>query len=122
MPSSVFHLLILTPPCASPHKENLTHRHDYACQTDIRTQPLTNARGLPERTDEVVVLVAVDDTREYVVRICGGADCEENYEQEGLKVEERCLRVVSLLRSTLLLWAYTILAGVCGLRSLYRFR
>jgi hypothetical protein len=80
--------------CVS-YKEILTYRHNNARQTDIRTQPLTDARGLPEGADEVIVLVAVDDSGEDVVRICGCADCEEDYEEKGLKVEERCLEDLS---------------------------
>jgi hypothetical protein len=97
-------------PARSSYKETLTYRHNHACQTNIRTQPLANARGFPEGADEVVVLVAIDDAGEDVVRVRGGADCEENYKQEGLEVEERCLGDVSLMFSCM---------GCCG--DVYHF-
>jgi hypothetical protein len=69
----------------SPHP---TYRHDHTRNAHIRTQALADARGLPKRRDEVILLVAVDYAGEDVVRVGGGADCEEDYEEEGLEVEE----------------------------------
>jgi hypothetical protein len=72
----------------SPRQTLITYSHDHTGNRDIRTQPLSDARSLPERRHDVVVLVAVDDAGEDVVRVGGGADCEEDYEEEGLEVEE----------------------------------
>ena len=63
-------------------KRSRAYRHNHARQTDIRAQPLTDPRGLPYGADEVVLLVAVDDAGEDVVRIRGGANCEEDDEKE----------------------------------------
>jgi hypothetical protein len=67
---------------------HLTYRHDHTRNAHIRTQALSDARSLPKRRDEVVLLVAVDYAGEDVVRVGGCADCEEDYEEEGLEVEE----------------------------------
>lgn len=50
---------------------------------------------------DVPVLVPIHDAREDVVRVGARADEEEDHEEEGLEVEERCLLVrrnISVLR------------------------
>ena len=82
----------LPPNIISIEKRPSTYRHNYARQTHIRAQSLADSRSFPDRADEVVLLVAVDDAGEDVMRVCGRADGEEDDEEEGLEVEERCLR------------------------------
>jgi hypothetical protein len=72
-------------------KKPRTYRHNDTRQTDIRAQSLTDPRGLPYGANEIVLLVAVDDAGEDVVRIRSSADCEKDDEEERLEVEEGCL-------------------------------
>lgn len=65
-----------------------THRHYDQPKRDIRTHPLAETRALPKDAHEVVVPVTVHESREVVVRVGRGADCEEDNENEGLEVEE----------------------------------
>ena len=69
----------------------MTYRHNHARQTNVRAQSLSHTSSLPERRDEVVLLVAVDYSGEDVVCVGGGAYCEEYAEQEVSEVEERGL-------------------------------
>lgn len=80
------------PSTSDQPKKCSTYRHDYTRQANIGAQPLANPCGLPYRTDKVVLLVAIDDAGEDVVRVCCGADCKEDDEEQGLEVEERGLR------------------------------
>lgn len=53
------------------------------------------------REKDIPVLVPIHDAREDVVRVGARADEEEDHEEEGLEVEERCLlvrRKISVLR------------------------
>lgn len=45
------------------------------------------------REKDIPVLVPIHDAREDVVRVGARADEEEDHEEEGLEVEERCLLV-----------------------------
>lgn len=74
-------------------ERGFTYSHDNASNAHIWTQPLTHARSLPKRRHKIVVLVTVDDAREGVVRVRRCADGEEDYEEEGLEIEERRLRI-----------------------------
>ena len=74
-------------------KKSTTYRHDNTSQTNVRAQPFTYSRSFPYGADEVVLLITIDDARKDVVCIRGGADCEQDDEEEGLEVEERCLWV-----------------------------
>ncbi len=49
--------------------------------------------GCGDATANVPVLVAIHDAGEDVVRVGACADEEEDDEEEGLEVEERCLLV-----------------------------
>lgn len=52
-------------------------RHSHAAQTDIWTQPLADPRCTPKDAHDSV-FVAVQDTREDVVRVGAGADEEQD--------------------------------------------
>jgi hypothetical protein len=72
-----------------------TYSHNNARDSHIRTQALSNARGFPERRHEIGILIAVHYAGEDVVGVGGGADCEEDDEEEGGEVEEGRLLFVS---------------------------
>lgn len=74
-------------------QSSFTYCHNHTSNTNIRAQTLSNPGRLPERTDKVIILVAVDYARENVVCVGRCADGEEDYEEEGLKVEEGCLDI-----------------------------
>jgi len=77
------------PPLPQPsHLSPITHRHNNTSQTNIRTQPLPHTRRFPNRRYPILLLVPVEGARES--RVCVGrrADCEKDYEEEGLEVEE----------------------------------
>lgn len=65
-----------------------TYSHNNQPHTNPRTQPLSHARSFPERRHKIRVFVSVHDPREDVVCVGGGADCEQDYEEEGVEVEE----------------------------------
>lgn len=91
MNSTAYQTLALSlslPARPSPKTASITYSHNHTRHTDIRAQSLADARALPEGPHEVVVLVAVHDAREHVVCVCRGADCEQDYEEEGLEVKE----------------------------------
>lgn len=72
-------------------EESYTYRHHNTRYRDIRTESLANARALPKRSNEIVFLIAVHDTRKYGVEVGRCADGEEEDEEKRLEVEERSL-------------------------------
>lgn len=73
-----------------------TYSNDNARNTNIRTQPLTDARTLPEDT-KYAVFARVHHPRRPCVYVGRCADDEEEDYQEGVEVEEGGLDGISLV-------------------------
>jgi hypothetical protein len=77
-----------TLPIHTLFKGAITYSHDHTSNAHIRTEPFTHSCGPPDGRDIVLLLVAIDDAREYVMRVGRCTDCQEDDEEEGLEVEE----------------------------------
>jgi hypothetical protein len=90
---------------ASPPREH-GHGHQHATYANVRTEPLADARQLPDDADRTAaavsqdwiewngdgpVLAAVHEGGEDVVGVGACADGEEQAHEEGFEVEERRL-------------------------------